>query len=92
MIKSFSEFADFASFIYREDLQKNTKYIKSRMDELYGLANNYFYIFIQTDQTVTNQYFWVPVDQVYAGLNGISSKYPKWSYLFLRAYGSSKIA
>lgn len=91
-VDSFINLANYASRVYGEDIEKTTKFIKSRMDELYGLQNDNFYIFIQTDQAQTSRYFWVSVESVYAGLSGTNPLYPNWSYIFSRNYGSNKIA
>lgn len=91
MLDSFIAFANFASDTYQDDLVKNTKYIKFRMDSLYGKASSGFAIIIQTDETISSRYFWIAADSVYATLSGINKRYPKWSYLFSRNFGSNKI-
>lgn len=92
MLDSFITFANFASVTYRDDIEKNAKFLKYRMDELYGKNGDNFYVIIQTDEAFTNRYFWVTVDGTYASINGINKLYPKWSYLFSRSYGNTKIA
>jgi hypothetical protein len=91
-VDSFIKFANYASTVYGEDIEKTSKFIKSRMDEFHGLSNDNFYVFIQTGQAQTSRYFWVPVESVYAGLSAINPLYPSWSYLFVRGYGSKNIA
>jgi hypothetical protein len=49
MINSFIDIANYASLTYGDDLEKNSKYIKLRMDEFYGLEDDNFFIFIQSD-------------------------------------------
>ncbi len=92
MLDSFRDWANFAYFSYRDDMEKTTKYIKYRMDELYGKESDNFYVFVQTDAVISGRYFWVNVDSVYAALNGINKLKPEWSYLFARNYGSKSIA
>lgn len=91
MLNSFIAFANFASATYQNDLVKNAKFIKFRMDDLYGKAYSGFCIIIQTDEVISSRYFWVAVDSVYATISGINKQYPKWSYLFYRVYGSKNI-
>ena len=92
MIDSFITIANFACVTYRDDMEKNAKFIKYRMDELYGKEGDNFYVIIQSDEALTNRYFWVQIDGVYASINGINKLYPKWSYLFSRNYGEKKMA
>lgn len=91
MLDSFIAFANFASITYQDDIAKNIKFIKFRMDQLYGKTNSAFYIIIQTDEAISSAQYWVSMDYVYASLNGINKQYPKWSYLFVRHYGSKNI-
>jgi hypothetical protein len=67
------------------------KYIKLRMDSLYGTVNYNFFVFIQTDQDVMTRRIFVLMDAVYASVEGINKLYPKWSYFFNRFIGSNVI-
>jgi hypothetical protein len=77
--------------VYGDDIEKNMKYIKYRMDYYYGKGYSNFYVFIQTDQGVCGWRIMVNVDSVYAAVQGINKIYPKWSYFFARNLGSNLI-
>ena len=83
MIDSFITFANFASDTYQDDLAKNTKFIKFRMDDLYGKANSGFIVIIQTEEVISSRFFWVAIDSVYATLSGINKRYPELVLPFL---------
>lgn len=77
--------------VYGDDLEKNMKYIKLRMDALYGKASFNFYVFIQTNKSINNWRIFVTADSVYAAVEGINKLFPKWSYFFTRNIGSNLI-
>jgi hypothetical protein len=92
MLDRFIGIANFASLIYGSDIEKTIKYIKLRMDELYGGGQITFSIFIQTDEVTSGRYLWSYPFDIYASLYGINKMYPEWSYLFIRTIGSNNIA
>jgi len=48
MIQTFVDAANQASFYFGSDIDRNIRYIKYKMDFLYGKANDNFYVNIQT--------------------------------------------
>jgi hypothetical protein len=87
-LSTFISLANYASAVYGGDVEKCTRYIKMRMDYLFGMPSYFFMVLIQTQPTVGNRYIWVNHDSVFAALAGINKLYPQWSYFFSRNYGS----
>lgn len=93
MLDSFVAIVNFAANTYAEDIKKMVRYIKLRMDSLYGTPKYNFFINIQTDDSISTSCIWISSKAaIYGYLYGIDRVHANWSYFFTRNEGSNIIS
>jgi hypothetical protein len=82
-VGSLLNFINAASTIYRDDLEKNMKYIQANMQAAFGNDNYTFNVLIQSNSTpsITDRHVFNVQGDTYASLApGVNLINPTWSY------------